>query len=436
MRLFGTDGIRGVVNEDLTPDLAFRLGNAIGRLYKADILIAKDTRKSGDMIESALASGIASSGSNAILCGILPTPALALLSSKMRTVGVVISASHNPPKFNGIKILKNGFKIPDSEEEKIESMIESVELSDYRSVGSVERFERAIDVYVGEILQMFDDLDLSGMEIDVDVANGASYRTTPLVLEKLGADVEVFSNTPDGFNINQGCGSTNIDFLRSRKRDGSVGIAHDGDADRCIMLDEDGEEVHGDKIMGIMAVQMMDEKRLKNGRVVATIMSNLGLEEFLKSHGIVLERTKVGDRYVLERMLETGTTLGGERSGHVIFLDRSTTGDGLITALEVLRAMRKSSKFLSDLHSEIPEYPQVLINVEVSDKGVVNDPRILKLVESISEPGYRIIVRPSGTEPVVRIMVEGKDIEVARSKAGEIAQLVGEIDGGFKEDSE
>ena len=431
--MFGTDGIRGKVNEDLTPELAFRLGNAMGRLFKRDVLIARDTRISGDMLESALASGLTSAGVNAILCGVLPTPALALLSHEMKSMGVVISASHNPPQFNGIKVLKNGFKISDEEEEVLERFMEKVELEDFKRLGRVERFDSSVDVYVNRVIEMFEDLDLGGLEIALDVANGASYRTSPAVLERLGARVEVFANDPDGLNINQGCGSTNIDFLRSVKGEGIIGIAHDGDADRCVMLDENGEEVHGDKILGINAIGMKEEGRLSGNRVVATVMSNLGLEEFLKDNGIELERTRVGDRYVLERMLEIGATLGGERSGHVIFLDRSTTGDGLITALEVLRRVLRSGKTLAELQSPIVDYPQVMINVEVSDKSVSNDRRVISLVESLSEPGDRIVVRPSGTEPVIRIMVEGRDLDKVEAKAGEIASLIGEIDRGSGE---
>ena len=436
MRLFGTDGIRGKVNEDLTPDLAFRLGNAVGRLFGGEVLIAKDTRITGDMLESALASGLTSAGADALICGVLPTPALALLSHERRAVGIVISASHNPPQFNGIKVLKNGFKIAGEEEERVEELMENIVLESFQRVGRVRRFDNARDVYIDRVLNMFSDLKLEGYELALDVANGASVETSPIVFEKLGARVNVFANEPNGLNINQGCGSTNPDFLRSVKQEGVIGIAHDGDADRCVMLDEEGGEVHGDKILGISALNMKREGRLKNNRVVATVMSNLGLEEYLKKNGIELERTKVGDRYVLERMLETGTYLGGERSGHVIFLDRSTTGDGLITALEILRVVVKSKKSLIELHSEIVDYPQIIINVEVHDKSISSDRRVISLIDDLSEPGYRIVVRPSGTEPVIRVMVEGKDREKVEAKAGEIAGLIGEINRGFEEDYE
>ena len=429
--LFGTDGIRGVVNGDLTPELAFRVGNALGRVFQGEtVLLGRDTRASGEMLEAALAAGLASAGKDVMLCGVLPTPAIALLSRKMKTAGVIISASHNPPEYNGIKIVENGFKLSDEKEMEIEKEISKLEYAESRRVGRIRNFEGAFDVYLGEILSMFSDLNLSGMSVAVDAANGAAYRTTPAVLEKLGAEVEVFSNEPDGFNINENCGSTNIGFLKSVKKSGVIGIAHDGDADRCIMVDEMGEEVHGDKIMGLTAKMLLESGRLSNKKVVATVLSNMALEEYLKGIGVELLRTKVGDRYVLERMIQTGSTLGGERSGHIIFLDRSTTGDGLITALEVLRAVRTSGKSLSELHSEIEDYPQVMINVAVRDRSVSSHPDVLKALEEESEEGFRIIVRPSGTEPVVRVMVEGKDEVRIREKAERIAEVVRSLGAG------
>ena len=423
--LFGTDGIRGIVNGDLTPELAFRVGNALGRVFQGEaVLLGRDTRASGEMLEAALAAGLASAGKDVMLCGILPTPAVALLSRKMKTAGVIISASHNPPEYNGIKIVENGFKLSDDKEKEIEGEISKLKYVESRQIGRIRKFEGAFDVYVGEVLSMFSDLNLSGMNIVVDAANGAAYRTTPAVLEKLGAEVEVFSNEPDGFNINENCGSTNLNFLKSVKKSGAIGIAHDGDADRCLMVDEMGEEVHGDKIIGIAAKMMVDSGRLPSRKVVATVLSNIALEEYLKDMGVELLRTKVGDRYVLEKMLQTGSTLGGERSGHIIFLDRSTTGDGLITALEVLRAVRMSGKSLSELHSDIEDYPQIMINVAVRDKSISNHPRVLEAIEKESEEGFRIIVRPSGTEPVIRIMVEGKDESKIKEKAQNIAKVV------------
>ena len=423
--LFGTDGIRGVVNKDLTPELAFRVGNALGKVFQGEaVLLGRDTRASGEMLEAALAAGLASAGKDVMLCGVLPTPAVALLSRKMKTAGVIISASHNPPEYNGIKIVENGFKLSDEKEKEIEREVSKPRYVESHQIGRIRKFEGAFDVYVGEVLSMFSDLNLSGMNIVVDAANGAAYRTTPTVLEKLGAEVEVFSNEPDGFNINENCGSTNLNFLKSVKKSGAIGIAHDGDADRCLMVDEMGEEVHGDKIIGIAAKMMADSGRLPSRKVVATVLSNIALEEYLKDIGIELLRTKVGDRYVLEKMLQTGSTLGGERSGHIIFLDRSTTGDGLITALEVLRAVRMSGKSLSELHSNIEDYPQIMINVVVRDKSISNHPKVLEAIEKESEEGFRIIVRPSGTEPVVRIMVEGKDETKIREKAQNIAGVV------------
>ncbi len=429
MNLFGTDGVRGVVNEELTPELAFKIGNAIARIYEGDsVLIAKDTRKTGDMLESALASGLASAGKDVLLCGVIPTPALALLSNRLKTVGVMISASHNPPEYNGIKVIKNGFKLPDDEERRIEKLVESPKLVEYMRVGKINNFEKASDIYINEILKMFSNLNLSGMRITVDVANGAAYRTTPEVLRKLGATVDVVADKPDGFNINDGCGSTNIDFVSSRKNNGEIAFAHDGDADRCIFVDESGREFHGDKIMGTCAVSMLNEGRLKNAKVVATILSNLGLEEFLRSHGISLIRTKVGDRYVLEEMIKNGSLLGGERSGHVIFLDRSTTGDGLITALEVLRVLKRSRRRLENFNDMIPDYPQVMVNVKVNNKSVASDPRVMDAVKNLQSSDVRIIVRPSGTEPVVRVMVEGKDELKIKRVAENIAKVIEDVD--------
>ncbi|MCD6449777.1 MAG: phosphoglucosamine mutase [Thermotogaceae bacterium] len=429
MELFGTDGVRGVVNEFLTPQLAFKLGNAVGRVYEEEaVLVAKDTRKTGDMLESALAAGLASAGKDVKLCGVLPTPALALLSNRMKTLGIVISASHNPPEFNGIKVIMNGYKLSDELERKIEGLFEKEELVSYKNVGRVQRFDKAFDIYTGEILSMFSDLDLKGFKVDVDVANGAAYRTTPYVLEKLGADLEVHFNEPDGININHECGSTNIDVLSSRKREGVIGIAHDGDADRCLFVDEDGNEVNGDKVIGIMALSMLEEARLRKKTVVGTILTNLGLEQFLKKHGIELLRAKVGDKYVLEKMKSSGSVLGGERSGHIIFLDRSTTGDGLITALELLRAVRRAKKTLKELHTPIADYPQVMINVKVSDKSVTESSKVKKVIENLDLENYRVVVRPSGTEPVIRVMVEGEDMNQAYKIAEDIAEVVKEID--------
>ena len=429
MKLFGTDGVRGVVNEFLTPQLAFKLGNAVGRVYEGEmVLVAKDTRKTGDMLESALAAGLASAGKDVMLCGVLPTPALALLSNRMKTLGIVISASHNPPEFNGIKVIMNGFKLSDEYERKIEELFEKEELVSYGKVGRIQRFDKAFDIYTGEILSMFSDLDLKGFKVDVDVANGAAYKTTPYVFEKLGADVEVHFNEPDGININHECGSTNIDVLSSKKREGAIGIAHDGDADRCLFVDEGGNEVNGDKVIGIMALSMLEEGRLKRKKVVGTILTNLGLEQFLKKHGIELLRAKVGDKYVLEKMKGNGAMLGGERSGHIIFLDRSTTGDGLITALEILRAVKRAGKTLKDLHTPIVDYPQVMINVKVSDKSVADSEEIYKVIENLKMENCRVVVRPSGTEPVIRVMVEGEDMDQAFKIAEDIARVVKEVD--------
>ncbi|MFN3328816.1 MAG: phosphoglucosamine mutase [Fervidobacterium pennivorans] len=385
MKLFGTDGIRGVVNEELTSEIAFRLGNALARYIDKRIFIAKDTRVSGDMLEAALISGATAAGGTVYRCGVLPTPALAIITKLEDAIGVMISASHNPSEFNGLKVISRGFKLPDEVEETLEKRMKEIHYANFKEIGCVVDYKLAFEEYTNYILQQFSDVRLDGIKILIDAANGAAYETTPYVLKSLGAKIEVINNVPDGFNINLNCGSTEPKNAISKMTNHNLAILHDGDADRCILIDENREEVHGDKIIGICANNMKEESTLKNNVVVGTILTNMGLEVFLKNRGINLIRAKVGDRYVLEKMLELGANIGGERSGHIIFLDRSTTGDGLISALEVLRIMVKKGKNLSELAKEIPDYPQIMINIKTKNKAVIEDEEVRNLIGNTLE---------------------------------------------------
>ncbi|MFN4201023.1 MAG: phosphoglucosamine mutase [Fervidobacterium gondwanense] len=427
MRLFGTDGIRGVVNEELTAEIAFRLGNAVGKYISNRVFIAKDTRASGDMLEAALIAGATSAGATVYRCGVLPTPALAIITKLEDAVGIMISASHNPPEFNGLKVISKGFKLPDEVEDNLEKRMKELHYANYNEIGCVIDYKLAFEEYTNYMLEQFADLDLSGMKILVDAGNGAAYETTPYALKKLGAKVDVINNSPDGYNINVNCGSTEPNAAREKMTNHNLAILHDGDADRCILLDEKKNEVHGDRIMGISAVLMKEEGRLKNDTVVGTVLSNKGLEVFLKERGINLLRAKVGDRYVLEKMQEVGAVVGGERSGHIIYLDKSTTGDGLITALEVLRAMVRAGKPLSELSESIPDYPQIMINVKCKNKLIVEKPEIRELVEKYKREDTDIVVRPSGTEPLARVFVQGPDEEYISNVAYEIAGKIEEL---------
>lgn len=430
MHLFGTDGIRGVVNEELTPDIAFRLGNALAKYVDKRIFIAKDTRASGDMLEAALVAGATSAGATVYRCGVLPTPALAVITKLEDAIGVMISASHNPPEFNGLKVLSRGFKLPDEVEETLEKRMNEIHYSPYNEIGCVVDYKLAFEEYTNYIVQQFEGLDLTGLKILVDAGNGAAYETTPYILRELGAKVDVIYNTPDGYNINVDCGSTNPKKALEKMTNHNLAILHDGDADRCILLDEKKQEVHGDKIIGLCAKHMKLEGRLKNDVAVGTVLSNMGLEVFLKNNGIKLVRVKVGDRYVLEKMLELNSNIGGERSGHVIFLDKSTTGDGIITSLETISVMVKSGKKLSELADEIPDYPQIMINVKTKNKLVVEHEEVKKLIEKYKREDVDIVVRPSGTEPLVRVFVQGPNEEYISNAAYDIAGKIEELSKG------
>lgn len=422
-RLFGTDGVRGVANKQLTPELAFRLGRAAAAYFGKEtehplFIIGRDTRKSGEMLEAALAAGICSVGGDAIVGGVVPTPAVAFLTRKYNAeAGVVISASHNPYEDNGIKFFAGtGYKLPDAVEDKLEEYVTAEEDTLPRptgdGVGKVsyrhDMVKQYIDYAVEVVKERFD-----GLKVVVDCSQGAAYEVAPVVLKRLGAEVIAINNKPNGININDGCGSTHMEMLQKAvlEHKADIGIAHDGDADRCLAVDEKGELVDGDQMMVICALSLMKQNKLKDNTLVATVMSNIGLHKAIKQAGGKLEITQVGDRYVLEAMREKGYVLGGEQSGHIIFSEFSTTGDGLITALQLINAVQKSGKKLSELASVMTRYPQLLVNVRVQSKDGWEDSAVIKDAikagsDELGDDG-RILVRPSGTEQLIRVMAEG-----------------------------
>jgi phosphoglucosamine mutase len=446
MKLFGTDGIRGRINQHpMTPENVLRVGMAAATVLRKEhhgrnmVLIGKDTRLSGYMIESALTSGICSMGMNVTLVGPLPTPGIAFLTRTLRIdAGIVISASHNPYQDNGIKFFSHtGFKLPDSVEKRIEELVMDDSLHRFRpkgeEVGKAHRLDDATGRYIEYIKSTFrKGMTLEGLKIVVDCANGAAYKTTPWLLRELGAEVISINDRPDGVNINSDCGSLFMEGLRRavREHKAHVGISHDGDADRVLMVDERGRVVDGDQIMGMCAAAMKAEGMLNGHTVVATVMSNLGLEKFLESHGIRLLRTSVGDRYVVEKMLEGGLNVGGEQSGHIIFLDFNTTGDGPITAVQVLNIMKNSGMPLSKLASGIKLFPQVLLNIDVEKRRDISsipeiEEAIRKAEKKLNGRG-RVLVRASGTEPKIRVMLEGEDLKTIKKLGADISKVVKE----------
>lgn len=442
-RLFGTDGVRGVANKELTPELAFEIGRAgafvlSGEVkHKPRILVGKDTRLSGDMLEASLAAGLCSVGAEVELLGVIPTPAIAYLVRKYEAdAGVMISASHNPYEFNGIKYFNGkGFKLPDQIEERIESIIldKSEELPEVsgNKIGRIRLLESAVDHYVN-FLKSTVSCDFKGLKVALDCSNGAAYLIAPRVFEELGAQVSVINNNPDGVNINFKCGSTHMEGLKKFVVDNKmdVGVAFDGDADRMLAVDETGELIDGDRIMAICGNYLKNEKKLKDGTIVSTVMSNLGFDIFAKKNGINLIKTKVGDRYVLEQMLEGGYSLGGEQSGHIIFIDFNTTGDGILTALQLLSILRISGKRLAEWATIMDTYPQVLVNAKVSNEkknDYMKDSAIVTMInnlESEFRDEGRVLIRPSGTEPLVRVMIEGKDVAYIEQRARELATII------------
>jgi phosphoglucosamine mutase len=446
-RMFGTDGVRGIANVELTAELAFKLGRAGAFVltegtHKPKILVGMDTRVSGDMLEAALVAGILSVGAEAVCVGVLPTPAVAYLTRKYNAdAGVVISASHNPVEYNGIKFFDNkGYKLSDELEDKIQSIIE----------GGFEGVASPVGGDLGKKLVKADalkdyidyakstiDTDFRGMKIALDCANGAAYKAAVDTFVSLGAEVFVIHNNPDGVNINENCGSTHTSDLKEFvvKNQCDLGLAFDGDADRCLCIDEKGNLVHGDFMMAICAKALKEQGKLKDNVLVVTVMSNLGLDIALKKEGIKPVKTKVGDRYVLEEMVKHDYKLGGEQSGHVIFLDHNTTGDGLVTGLQMAAVVKKSGKTLSELASMMTELPQVLANAKVpnskkdiheTDSEIVQE--IKKIEASLNGCG-RVLIRPSGTEPLVRVMLEGEIQSEIDAMAHNLAKLIEEKAG-------
>ncbi|WP_459995327.1 phosphoglucosamine mutase [Marinitoga arctica] len=434
-RLFGTDGIRGLVNEELTVDLVYKIGNALGRMYSGKyekLLIARDTRNSGEMIEAALAAGSLSAGLNVEFCGVITTPALAYLTKSEKTLGVMISASHNPANYNGIKVLAEGFKISDDDEVDIENLIleKKPEYVPYGDIGKMSS-SHLKDKYIGYIISEFD-LNNIPYKIAVDVGNGATGALIDKIFGAFNLNYDVYFNKPNGLNINEKCGSTHPEVLSNIiKNDGyDLGILFDGDGDRCLFIDKNGNLIDGDKLMAINALKLKEKNRLKNNMVIATVMSNLGLEKFLEKNNIKLFRTTVGDKYVLEKMIEFDAKLGGEQSGHIIFLDKATTGDGIITALETLETLSYFGKDINKLIKDIPEYPQLLKNISVKEKkSIMENKKLKEELEKFSKiPNFRLIVRPSGTEHKIRIMAEGEDENLVYSVVNELYEIIEEID--------
>ena len=443
VRLFGTDGVRGEANTELTPELAYYLGRAATLYFGAHsdarprILIGRDTRISGEMFEAALTSGICSAGGVALLAGVVPTPAVAYLAREHRMqAGIVISASHNPFPDNGIKFFGgDGYKLPDAVEDELEALVRRLQTNDDaarptgKAIGVVEYRDDLLNQYIDYVVstcaERFD-----GMKIVLDCANGAAYEAMPKVLRRLGAEVKVIHALPNGVNINDGCGSTHLDSLRRTvlERHADIGIAHDGDADRCLCLDETGALIDGDHILVVCASEMIRAGRLPHKTVVTTVMANIGFHKAIAEMGGRVDVTAVGDRYVLESMRANGYSIGGEQSGHIIFTEHATTGDGLVTALQVLAALRRSGKKASELNAMMTTYPQLLVNVRVKTKaGWEENPAIRAAIaegeRTLGSDG-RVLVRPSGTEPLIRVMAEGSDQAQLEEVCGAIVEVV------------
>lgn len=445
-RLFGTDGVRGVVNEGLTAEIAYHLGRAAASYLRKTkerptFLIGRDTRISGAMLESALAAGINSVGGDVIIAGVVPTPAIAYLVRKHRyDAGVVISASHNVFSDNGIKFFdSNGFKLPDAVEDELEKLMhdsrdKKLPRPTGRDIGRITHREGLRYEYIDFICNTVN-IKLDGMRIIYDGANGAAYQVGPEILERLGAVLLPTHVLPDGININDKCGSTHLEGLQAAvvANNAAIGIANDGDADRCLLIDEKGQALDGDQIMLLCALHLKQQGRLKDNMIVSTVMSNIGFHKAAADLGMNTVTTAVGDRYVLEKMRLDNFSIGGEQSGHVIFLDYNTTGDGLLTAVQTLAIMKESGKSLSELASLMTRYPQVLLNVRVSKKeGWDTNEQIKEAIangeKELGDSG-RLLIRPSGTEPLIRVMAEGPDQEELERICGEIAECIGRVQG-------
>ena len=444
-KLFGTDGIRGVANEDLDINLALKIGQAVGLVMGANagrrpvVAIGKDTRLSSDMLDSAIVAGLCASGADVMVLGVVPTPAVAFITVQSGAdAGIVISASHNPFQDNGIKIFGGaGFKLSDELEAEIEGLVLSdtpIPLCTHERVGKVLRKNKDwVEKYVEHVARAAEG-QLAGLKVFIDCSNGAAARTASDLFSRFPLDLEIIKVHPNGLNINENCGSTDTSFLSRAVVSGhyDIGIAFDGDADRCIIIDELGSVVDGDKIMGVIGRRMLEQGRLKQNTIVATVMSNLGFHDFTKGLGIELVCTAVGDRNVLERMVADGYVLGGEQSGHLIFLEEATTGDGQLAAIKFLSALAQSGKRVSELVADIPHYPQVLLNLPIeggiaAKEAVMASEALAQAVQAeeaaLSGRG-RILVRPSGTEPKIRVMVEAETEEIANSTAERLVEVI------------
>ncbi|PWF99462.1 phosphoglucosamine mutase [Levilactobacillus bambusae] len=449
MKYFGTDGVRGVANEGLTPELAFKVGRMGGYVltqHAADhtkqpqVLVARDTRVSGQMLESALIAGLLSVGIEVLRLGVITTPAVAyLVRTQGAAAGVMITASHNPVEYNGIKYFgDDGYKLSDEMEEEIEALLDAPEDTLPRpssaGLGTVENYSEGSQKYIQFLEQTIPD-DLSGLHIAVDSANGATSNLVSRLYADLNVDFDTIATSPNGLNINDQVGSTHPENLQAfvKETGAQIGLAFDGDGDRCIAVDENGEIVDGDKIMYICGKYMSNHGRLKKDTIVTTVMSNLGMYKAMAEHGMNSVKTKVGDRYVVEEMLKNGYNLGGEQSGHIVFLDFNTTGDGLLTSLQLLNIMKETGKSLSELASDVTTYPQKLINVKVRDKKTaLEDEKIKRMIKTVEEEmngDGRILVRPSGTEPLIRVMTEAPTLDAATEYAERVAKVVQSVAG-------
>ncbi|MGV8906520.1 MAG: phosphoglucosamine mutase [Acetobacterium sp.] len=443
--LFGTDGVRGVYAKELTTNLAFKLGQAGAMIlgagsHRPKFVIGMDTRISGKPLEMSLTEGILSVGGEVILVGVLPTPAIAVITREMKAdAGIVISASHNPYEFNGIKFFNGqGFKLSDDIENDIENIILENKEVHLKEGGTIRNLENPQDFYLNHIQKALTG-DLKGMKVVIDCANGASYAIAEGFFQGLGAEVIIIGNEPDGKNINKNCGSTHLELLKERvlQERAHIGIAFDGDADRCLAMDNAGNIIDGDKIMNLIGRKMKAQGTLKKDTVVVTVMSNIGLDIALKEVGCKSIKTDVGDRYVLETMIAGGYSLGGEQSGHLILLDHNTTGDGMLTALMLLELLRDEDRDAKTLSELMTVYPQILVNAKVDNarkldylKDVLIQKRIAE-VEAYFQGQGRVLIRPSGTEPLVRVMIEGKNQSELASIAKELAKLIEERSGSF-----
>lgn len=449
-KYFGTDGIRRIANTDLTPELVYKVAKAGAYVlskhtnHAPTILIGRDTRLSGTLIESAMTAGFLSYGANVKLLGVIPTPAVAYLTKKLKAdASVVISASHNTFEFNGIKFFSNkGMKIPDRLEEEIEEVMESGKLEELTAknekIGVSEIREDLIDEYVYFFRKNFDeDIENNNREdfkVLIDTANGATYKVVEKVFTNLGIKYKIINNKPDGININKNCGSTHLEMLQEEvvKGEFNLGIAYDGDGDRCLAVDENGNIIDGDKILAVISNYMKKNGTLNKNTLVATVMSNLGLNKYAEKNNIKFIQTNVGDRYVLEQMLKDGYNIGGEQSGHVILLDYNPTGDGILTSLMLIKIILEENKTASEVCNIVKIFPQVLVNAKVdSNKKDMykNDTEIIQKIESIEKEfsgNGRTLIRPSGTEPLIRVMIEGEDINEITKRAKELAKLIEE----------